>query len=405
MAHTAESFGRVDADGTVRVHDNGTWRAVGSFPDGTPEEALAYFEKKYSDLEALVSLVEQRLKSSAQVKDIRKQVTSLTKDLEEPAAVGDLASLRSRLSAVEGQLGPLEEKQKEEQSLAIEQARAHRLSLVEKMEALAALDPSSIRWKDATSHIAELFEAWQAHQQNGTRLPKKEADELWARFRKARNSLEKARRAHFQSLDEKTKESKGIKRDLIAQAEALAEKGAAGIPAYRALLEKWKAAPRAARAVEDGLWQKFKAAGDVLYKAKTLHDAEEDEKNQGNLEAKKALLAEYANILTETDRKAASARLREFNQKFQAIGPVPKKNLRAIDDEVKRFEQHVRVLEEDHWKKNDPDKKARSDSMSSQLKSAIEKLEAHVANAEAKDREALMAELETKRAWLKVIEG
>ena len=192
---------------------------------------------------------------------------------------------------------------------------------------------------------------------------------------------------------------------MIAQAEALAEKGAAGIPAYRALLEKWKAAPRAARAVEDGLWQKFKAAGDVLYQAKTLHDAEEDEKNQGNLEAKKALLAEYANILTETDRKAASARLREFNQKFQAIGPVPKKNLRAIDDEVKRFEQHVRVLEEDHWKKNDPDKKARSDSMSSQLKSAIEKLEAHVANAEAKDREALMAELETKRAWLKVIEG
>lgn len=403
MAHTAESFGQVDADGTVRVNDRGTWRAVGSFPDGTPEEALAYFEKKFADLEALVSLAEQRLKAQANVKDLRKQIDSLAKDLVEPAAVGDLESLRARVAAVEGQLAPLEEKQKAAHEVAIETARAHRLSLVEQIEALSAKDPANQRWKETTATVTTLFEQWQTHQQTGPRLPKKEADELWARFRKARNSLEKARRAHFQTLDEKAKESKNVKRDLIAQAEALASKGAAGIPAYRALLEKWKAAPRAQRSVEDGLWQKFKAAGDVLYQAKNELDAVEEEKNQGNFEAKKALISDFADILSLTERTQASARLREFHQKFQAIGPVPKKNVRSIDDEVKRFDQHVRALEEEFWKKNDPDKKARSDSMANQLHAAIEKLEKELATASGAQRDELAAELETKKAWLQVV--
>lgn len=404
MAHTAESFGRVDADGTVNVHDNGTWRAVGSFPDGSPEEALAYFEKKYADLESLVSLAEQRLKASAPVRDIRAQIESLKKDLVEPAAVGNLELLRSRVAGVEAELGPLEEKQKAEQGKALQEARDYRSSLVQEIEALAATDPSSIRWKSATARMSELFEMWQVHQQTGPRLPKKEADELWTRFRKARNSLEKTRRAHFQALDEKTKESKTLKKDLIAQAEALISKGAAGIPAYRALLEKWKAAPRAQRSVEDGLWLKFKAAGDALYQAKAEHDKLEDEKNAGNLEAKRALISEYSDIPSISDRSDASSRLRLFHQKFQAIGPVPKKSLREIDDAVKKFDHHVRQLEDEYWAKNDPAKKARSDSMASQIHDSISKLEAAITNASGEEKKKLEAELDTKRAWLAVIE-
>jgi len=405
MAELADSFGRVDADGTVHVLDNDQWRMVGSFPDGTPDEALAYFRRKYDDLAAQVALAEQRLKASASVKDLRAQVEKLRADLVEPAAIGDLRSLRSRVEVVASDLPAREAAQRAEADRALEQARAHRESLVAQIEALAAQKPESIRWKQATETISSLFEQWQAHQQTGPRLPKKDADELWSRFRKAKTSLEKARRAYFQSLDEQSKQAKAVKRELIDKAEALVHKGAGGIPTYRTLLEAWKAAPRAARTVEDALWKRFKAIGDQLYQAKSAADALDEEANAGNLEAKMALVQEFSDILEATDRAAATGRLRAFHQKFQALGPVPKKNRRHIDDKVQAFDKHVRGLEAEHWKATDPEKVARSQSMADQLRSAIDDLEHRLHGAAASEKAELEAELETKRQWLRVVQG
>jgi hypothetical protein len=270
---------------------------------------------------------------------------------------------------------------------------------------LAAQDPAGVRWKQATDTIASLFEAWQNHQQTGPRLPKKDADELWNRFRKARTQLEKARRAHFAQLDERSKEAKAIKRDLITQAEALGSKGTAGIPAYRALLEKWKTAPRASRSVEDGLWAKFKAAGDALYAQKAEQDKKDDEVNSVNLESKSALLDEFHDILQMTDRQQASEKLRLFHTKFSAIGPVPKKNVRSVDDRVKKLDAHVKGLNEEFWVKNDPEKKARSSSMADQLRAAIADLEKQLETASGSEKERLSAELETKLSWLQVVDA
>jgi len=154
--------------------------------------------------------------------------------------VGDIEALRTRVQEVSEGLPALKEQQNKETLVAVAEALAHREKIVVDMEALASTDPEKIRWKAATASITELFEAWQSHQQTGPRLPKKTADVLWTRFRSARSSLEKARRSYFQVLDERSKEAKTSKRDLIEKAEALAAKGAGGISAYRTLLEKWK---------------------------------------------------------------------------------------------------------------------------------------------------------------------
>ena len=405
METSTESFGRVDPDGTVHVLDGDQWRPVGSFPDGSPDEAMAYFQRKYADLAAGVTLAEQRLKASAPTKDLRAQVQRLTDDLLSPAAVGDLPSLRARVQAVADALPAREEEQKAANEAQVTEALAFRTDLVVQIEALAAQDPAGVRWKQATDTIASLFEAWQNHQQTGPRLPKKDADELWNRFRKARTQLEKARRAHFAQLDERSKEAKAIKRDLITQAEALGSKGTAGIPAYRALLEKWKTAPRASRSVEDGLWAKFKAAGDALYAQKAEQDKKDDEVNSVNLESKSALLDEFHDILQMTDRQQASERLRLFHTKFSAIGPVPKKNVRSVDDRVKKLDAHVKGLNEEFWVKNDPEKKARSSSMADQLRAAIADLEKQLETASGSEKERLSAELETKLSWLQVVDA
>ena len=403
MATSADAFGRVDDDGTVSVREGQTWRAVGSFPDGTPEEALAYFTRKFEDLEATVSLAEQRVKAGAAVRDITKQLDRLDKDLVEPAAVGDIVALRERVQALREKLPTLEAKQDEASQTAIAEALAHREKIVADMEAIAAQDPSKVRWKQATTTMTELFEAWQSHQQTGPRVPKKTADELWSRFRTARNTLEKARRAYFQELDKASKEAKAAKKELIAAAEALVEKGAAGISGYRYLLDKWKEAPRASKSVEDGLWAQFKKAGDALYGAKAEEEKRDDETNSVNAESKRALLAEFADILTLSDRDQASQRLRTFHTRFTALGPVPKKDLRAIDDQVKKLDAHVKSLEQEFWTKNDPEKKARSESMTGQLTAAIEELESKIQGASGTEKADLESELATKKAWLAVL--
>lgn len=403
MAVDATQHGRVEDDGTVLVHDGGTWRPVGSFPDGTPEEALAYFERKFSELEAKVTLAEQRLAAKASAKDVSGQIDKLIEELVEPSAVGDLAALRLRAQALSDALPGLRESQKKETEAALEEALTTREGIVSAMEALAAEDPNKIRWKATGVTMSELFEQWQNHQQTGPRIPKKTADVLWSRFRTAKNALEKSRRAHFQELEAKTKESKQAKKALIEQAEALTPQGAEGIATYQKLLNQWKAAPRAQRSVEDALWKKFKAAGDVLYQQKAEKAEQDDAANAENLEQKRALLKDFADIPTLTDRDAATARLRLFHEKLQAMGPVPKKDVRAIDQEVKKYDTHVRTLEQDFWSKNDPEKKARSSSMADQLMGAIGSLEAKIAGASGSEKANLEAELETKKTWLAVV--
>ena len=405
MALEANTHGRVDDDGTVLVHDGGTWRPVGSFPDGTPAEALAYFERKFQDLEAKVTLTEQRLAAKAPVKDLATQIDKLIQDLAEPSAVGDLGALRQRAQSLQEALPALVDAQKQESEAALQEALATRETIVKAMEELAAEDVQKIRWKAAGARMAELFDQWQKHQQTGPRIPKKTADVLWGRFRTAKNSLEKARRSHFQELEAKTKESKNVKKALIEQAEALAPQGSAGIAAYQKLLTQWKAAPRAQRSVEDALWAKFKAAGDVLYQQKAEQDAQEDQANAGNLELKLALISDFGDILTLTDRDAATTRLRLFHEKFSTIGPVPKKDVRSIDQSVKKFDTHVRTLDQEFWSKNDPEKKARSSSMAEQLVDAIADLEAKIGQVSGTEKSELEAELETKKAWLAVVEG
>lgn len=401
-------WGRVDETGTVYVTDRGVERAVGQYPDGSAEEALAYFTRKFSELEGQVRLVEQRAKGGAPAADVAKTVTHLTQALEEAAAVGDLEALRTRLAALSGTVEKLTEEQQAEQRAAVAAAVEQRTAIVTAAEAIAAKDPSSLQWKQVSATLDDLFAQWKDHQQNGPRLPKKEADELWKRFRSARSTVEGHRRAFFAGLDAEHKEAKSRKQELVAKAEALSGQGTAGIPAYRRLLDEWKLAGRAGKKVDDALWASFKAAGDVLYAAKAEVDARENEEFAGNLEAKLALLTEAEPLLKATDRVVARNTLTNIQRRWDAIGKVPRDQVKVVEDRLRRIEQAVKALEEEHWQKNDPEKKARSQGLAAQLHDAIAALEADLAAARSAKDSARVAELEesleARKAWLAAVD-
>lgn len=400
-------WGRVDDDGTVYVREGDAERAVGQYPDATPEEALAYFSRKFTELEGQVHLLEQRVAKGAPAADVAKAVRHLQTAVAEANAVGDLAALRARLEKLGGALGELTEKQSAETKAAVAAALAEREQIVVAAETLAAQDPAKVQWKQTTAELDALFARWQAHQQDGPRLPKNESNELWKRFRAARSTLDGHRKAFFAELDSVHREARARKQQLAEQAEALVSRGADGIPDYRRLLDDWKRAGRAGKKVDDALWARFKAAGDALYGAKAEVDARDDEEFQGNLEQKEALLVEAERLLGETDRQKAKDALISIQRRWDAIGKVPRGAVRTVEDRLRKVEEAVRKLDQEHWNRSDPEKQARSTGLASQLTAAIEKLEAELAAAKADGDARKIAEAEealaARRIWLDAI--
>lgn len=379
-------------------------RAVGQFPDGTAEEALAYFERKFTELAGQVTLLEQRIKRGTAASDVAKTIASLKATISTANAVGDLASLEARLDALGGAVGELTEKQSAEAKAALEAALAEREALVVEAEKLAAQDPAKAQWKQLSASLDDIFARWQKHQAEGPRLPKSEGNELWKRFRAARTVIESNRKTFFAELDSVHRDARAKKQELVQKAEALASQGVAGIPAYRALLESWKLAGRAGKKFDDALWAKFKLAGDALYAAKSELDARDNEEFAANLELKLALLTEAEPLLTETDRVKAREALLSIQQRWDAIGKVPRDKVRTIEDRLRKVETAVRTLDEEHWQKSNPERIARSEGLASQLQDAIAKLERELAEAKAqgderKTREAQEA-LDARKVWL-----
>ncbi len=402
-----QPWGRVDETGTVYVREADGERAVGQYPDATPEEALAYFERKYVELNGQVTLLEQRAKGGAPAADIAKSVANLTVAVANANAVGNLAALAERLGALGGAVSELTEQQSIETKAASAAAVAERAEIVTEAERLAAEDPAKTQWKQTSAALDALFAKWQAHQHDAPRIPKGEANDLWKRFRAARTTIEQNRKAFFAELDSAHKDVRTKKQNLIEQAEALAPQGADGVSTYRNLLDEWKKAGRSGKKQDDAMWAKFKAAGDVLYAVKSEVEAQDNEEFSANLMLKLELLTEAETLLTTSDRNAGRDTLTVIQRKWDDIGKVPRDQVKPIEDRLRKVEAVVRKLDDDHWKRNNPETKARTEGLAGQLNDAIAKLEAELVAAQKGQNARAIKDateaLEARKAWLKAI--
>ncbi|GAA1693306.1 DUF349 domain-containing protein [Microbacterium sediminicola] len=406
-----EPWGRVEEDGTVSVREGAGWRVVGQYPDGTAEEALAYYERKFSDLASEVTLLEVRARrGGASAADLRSAAASVSVKISGAAAVGDLGALEARVEALASTLTEATAAEAAQAREAVDAAVAERTALVEQAEAWAAKDPKSVQWKTASAEMSALFDQWQRHQQTGPRLPKSASQQLWKRFRDARATVDKHRREFFAELDEAHRSVRSQKERLIERAEALAARGEDGITAYRDLLTQWKTVGRAGKKVDDALWARFKAAGDALYGARSAREAAEVEASKEKIDAKRALLTDAGAIRDEKDVAKARAALTKIQRAWDDIGRVfPREQERSLDDELRKIEILVRDRESAEWTRTNPETTARADDMTRQLHAAIEKLEADLSAATArKDAGAIRQAneaLEARRAWLRALGG
>ncbi len=103
MTTANDPWGRVDADGTVYVRTADGERVIGSWAAGSPEEAIAFFRRKFESLETEVTLIEQRI-TTTDIAPAQAQSTvqRLLKSVADANALGDLDGLRVRLEALTG---------------------------------------------------------------------------------------------------------------------------------------------------------------------------------------------------------------------------------------------------------------------------------------------------------------
>ena len=399
---TTNEFGRVDSENNVYVIEPNGERKVGQVPNVSADEALAYFVRKFEGLEGSVRLLEQRVSKKADAESISKTAAKLTVDLVEASAVGNLQALRERVLALAPKIQDLLNLKKEENKEGLAQALAAREEIVAKVEALANGDLSKVVWKNVSTILTELFDAWQKLQKNGPRIPKPEADALWKRFQNSRNKLESAKRAYFAEAGNKAKVAKASKEAIVKKAEELAAKGSDAVVEYRKLLDEWKAAGRTKN--DDALWARFKAAGDTIYAAKGEQVAAITASQSEALAAKLALLEEAKAIDPTKDLAKAKQLLLSIQDRWEKAGRVSRNDMAKTEDKLKAIETAVRNAERDNWKATDPAAKARKDDVTIKLEEAIAKLEAELAKATDKKKITELTEsLSARKAWLEVV--
>ncbi len=298
----ARKFGRVSEDGHVFVIVEGEEYAVGQLPDASEEEALAYFARKFENVEAQVTLLESRIENNAPAADVQKGIESIGAQIAERNMVGDYAGMQQRLTALTERIGELAEQQKQNRAANRERALAAREEIVAEAESIVEQDPEKIHWKNSHARMNELFDAWKQAQRE-IHLPKSVEDELWKRFRTARTTFDRNRRAHFSQLDERNARIKRAKEELISRAEELSSSTnwSDTSRAYGDLMREWKKVPRGSRREDDKLWARFRAAQDVFFDARNAAEAEQDAAYADNLKVKEALLVEARGLLPGTD--------------------------------------------------------------------------------------------------------
>jgi hypothetical protein len=395
-----DPWGRVDADGTVYVRTAEGERVIGSWQAGSPEEALAFYQRKFASLDTEVSLLEQRITTTdLSPAQARAGIDRLLATVTDAHAIGDLGQLHARLEALTGKVDERQEEVRAARDQVRTEAKSIKEAIVIEAETIAA---EATHWKNSSERLRQLLEEWKT----APRADRAVETALWKRLSAARNAFNKRRKAYFAELTEERDEAKSRKESLCAEAETLADSTdwAATAAAFRELMRSWKAAGRASRTDEDELWNRFKIAQDTFFRARSEVYSAKDAALREHADVKTELLEEAGKLVPVTDVRAARAALRGIQERWEQAGPVPREAHERLESGLRRIEDTVRKAEDAQWRRSNPEALARARGTVDQIRSAIAGLEGQLAKAQEAGNPQGVQEaqeaLDARRSWL-----
>jgi hypothetical protein len=175
-------------------------------------------------------------------------------------------------------------------------------------------------WETQTAFVLDLQAQWKTIG-SGSR---KENEAIYQAFRAHCDTFFAAKKNFSKEIDAVSQEIVTKKKGLIEKAQALSSstdwKNTAD--QLKTLQKQWQDFGSAGQRYENKLWKDFRAACNGFFDARQAHFEGQDAENSENLTAKLALIETLNQFTLPTDKQAALAQLRDFQQQFNAIGQV-----------------------------------------------------------------------------------
>ena len=140
-------------------------------------------------------------------------------------------------------------------------------------------------------------------------------------------------------------------------------------------------------------------AEEQLAKAEAAGDKRRIEEAKANLATRQEWLTEAEKIDPTTDLRGAQNALRKLQERYDAIGHVPRGAMRSLEDRMQAVEQKVRGAADSTRARTAPE-----NPMVTSMRAAVTKAEEQLSKAEAAGDKGRIAEakanLATRRDWL-----
>jgi len=226
---------------------------------------------------------------------------------------------------------------------SLEQNYAAKVILCEKAEQLMAGESDSIKaWQDTTAQITELLKIWKTIGP----APKKQNNEIWARFKTSLDGFFNTKKEYFNKLKEQQMHNFNLKLDLCVQAESL-RNSTDWKNTSRELINlqnEWKKIGPVPRKQSDRIWKRFRAACDEFFSTKTEYFKNVSSHEDENMKLKLDLIEKVKEFEVGDDRNQAVETLKDFQRQWMEIGHVPIK-------EKEKLQADFRLLINKHFEK------------------------------------------------------
>jgi hypothetical protein len=226
---------------------------------------------------------------------------------------------------------------------SLEQNYTAKVILCEKAEQLMATESDSIKaWQDVTAQFTELLKIWKTIGP----APKKQNNEIWARFKASLDGFFNAKKEYFNKLKEQQMNNFNLKLDLCVQAEAL-RNSTDWKNTSRELINmqnEWKKIGPVPRKQSDRIWKRFRAACDEFFSSKSEYFKNVSGHEEENMKLKLDLIEKVKEFSVGDDRNLAIETLKDYQRQWMEIGHVPIK-------EKDRLQTDFRALVNKHFEK------------------------------------------------------
>ena len=185
------------------------------------------------------------------------------------------------------------------------------------------------QWNNLSEKLNELSEKWK----KAAPIEKSDLKKSWTEFREATNEFYSMRNNFYKNRKEDNNNNLQEKIKICEQAEELStstnwkETGKQLIQ----LQEKWKNSAFVPKNLSDKIWKRFRSACNKFFDARKKHYKLLDKEKEGNLKEKTTLLKEVQKFDVSENPREDIKKLKEFSEKWNSIGFVPKQDIQIKD--------------------------------------------------------------------------